>query len=65
MPDAIVERLSEEIATIASNPESREKFHAATQVDPLPPTPAELLKSIEADKTLYGGVAKRIGYDAR
>jgi len=65
MPDAIVRQFSKEIATIASNPEFCEDFRAATQVDPSPSTSAELLKSIEADKTLYGGIAKRIGYEAR
>jgi tripartite-type tricarboxylate transporter receptor subunit TctC len=62
-PDAIVDRLSKAIAKVASNPEYREKFRAATQVDPSPSTPAELLKAIESDKALYSGVAKRMKYE--
>ncbi len=62
-PDAIVQRLSAEVAAVAGNPEFREKFRAATQVDPSPSTPAELLKAIEADKALYGRVAKQVGYE--
>ena len=38
------------------------KFREATQVDPLATTPAELLKVVEADRALYGRVAKRINH---
>jgi tripartite-type tricarboxylate transporter receptor subunit TctC len=62
-PDAIVQRLNAEIAAIAKDPEFREKFRQATQVDPVASTPAELLKVIESDKALYSGVAKRIGHE--
>jgi len=61
-PDAIVQRLSTEIAAIAKDPEFREAFLKATQTEPLSSTPAELLKVIESDKALYSSVAKRIGY---
>ncbi len=62
-PDAIVKRLSEEIAALARTPDFVAKFRAATQVEPVGSTPAELLKVIESDKALYGRVAKRIGYE--
>jgi tripartite-type tricarboxylate transporter receptor subunit TctC len=61
-PDAIVQRLSKEIAAITKTPEYLDKFRSATQVDPVGSTPAELLKVIEADNALFSGVAKRIGY---
>jgi len=61
-PDAIVQRLSTEIAAIAKDPEFREKFRTVAQVDPTASTPAELLKSMEADKALYSGIAKKMGY---
>jgi tripartite-type tricarboxylate transporter receptor subunit TctC len=62
-PDAIVQRLNTEIAAIARNPEFREKFQAATQVDPTVSSPTELLKAIEVDKALYGQMAKQMGYE--
>lgn len=61
-PDAIVQRLNTEIAAIAKDPEFREKFKQAAQVDPSASTPAELLQVTESDKALYGSVAKRTGY---
>ena len=39
-PDAIIQKLNVEIATIAKDPEFREKFHAVAQVDPASSTPA-------------------------
>ena len=64
-PDAIVQRLNADIAQIAATPDFREKFRTATQVDPSPSTPDELLKAIEADKALYGRVAKQINFQAQ
>ncbi len=61
-PDAVVKRLSTEIAALAKDAEFREKFRASTQVDPIGAGPAELLRTIEADKALYGRVAKQIDY---
>ena len=62
-PDAIIQRISGEIATVAKDPEFREKFRTATHVDPVASTPAELLQAIEVDKALYGKVAKQMGYE--
>lgn len=62
IPDAIVKRINDEMAVIAKNPEFIAKFREATQVDPLATSPADLLKAIDADRALYGRVAKRIGY---
>jgi tripartite-type tricarboxylate transporter receptor subunit TctC len=62
-PDAIVQRLSKEVAAVVGDPEFRAKFRTATQVDPAASTPDELLKAIEADKALYGRIAKQVGYE--
>lgn len=62
-PDAIIQRISSEIAAVVKDPAFREKFRTATQVEPLGSTPAELLKAIEADKALYARVAKQIGHE--
>jgi tripartite-type tricarboxylate transporter receptor subunit TctC len=61
-PDAIVKRVSDEIAAIAKDPAFIVKFREATQVEPIGSTPAELLKVVEADEALYERVAKRIGH---
>ncbi len=61
-PDAIVKRVSDEIAAIAKDPAFIAKFREVTQVEPMGSTPAELLKAVEADKALYERVAKRVGY---
>jgi len=61
-PDTIIKRLSDEIAAIAKDPVYAAKFRDATQVDPLGSSPAELLKVIDADRALYGRVAKRTGF---
>ncbi|MET0209213.1 MAG: tripartite tricarboxylate transporter substrate binding protein [Burkholderiaceae bacterium] len=61
-PDAIVQRVSKEIAGITKTPDFREKFRVTTQTDPVGSTPAELLRTIEADNALFIGVAKRIGF---
>jgi len=61
-PDAVVKRVSDEIAALSKDPIFIAKFHEATQVDPIGSTPTELLKVVEADKALYERVAKRIGH---
>jgi tripartite-type tricarboxylate transporter receptor subunit TctC len=61
-PDAIVKRVSDEIAALSKDPAFIAKFREATQVDPIGSTPAELLKVVEADKALYERVAKRISH---
>ena len=61
-PDAIIKRVSDEIAAIAKDPAFIAKFREATQVEPMGSTPAELLKVVESDKALYERVAKRIGH---
>lgn len=61
-PDAIVKRLSDEMASIAKEPAYGAKFREATQSEPLGSTPAELLKAVESDRALFGRVAKRIGF---
>lgn len=61
-PDAIVNRMSSEIAALSRNPEFRAKFRASTAVDPIGSTPAELLKSFLADKALYTEAAKQTGF---
>lgn len=60
--DAIIKRVSDEIAVIAKDPAFITKFREATQVDPMGTTPTDLLKVVEADKALYERVAKRIGF---
>ena len=62
-PEAIIQRISGEVAAIAKEPEYREKFRTATHVDPVASSPAELLKATEADYALYGGIAKKMGYE--
>lgn len=62
-PDTVAQRLSSEIVAITKNPEFLTKFRAVTQTDPVGSTPAELLKVVEADNALFGGVAKRIKYE--
>lgn len=64
-PDAIIKRVSDEIAVISKDPGFIAKFREATQVDPIGSTPAELLKVVEADKALYERVAKRTGHQAQ
>lgn len=61
-PDAIVKRVSDEIAALSKDPAFIAKFREATQVDPIGSTPLDLLKVVEADKALYERVAKRIGH---
>ena len=61
-PDAIAQRISSEIASIAKDAGFREKFRAAAQVDPIGSTPAELLDAVASDYALIGGVAKRVGF---
>jgi tripartite-type tricarboxylate transporter receptor subunit TctC len=64
-PDAIIKRLSDEMAVIAKNPEFIAKYHQTTRVDPMATSPAELLKAIDSDRALYGRVAKKIGFDPK
>jgi tripartite-type tricarboxylate transporter receptor subunit TctC len=61
-PDAIIKRVSEEIAALSKDAAFRAKFREATHVDPIGSSPAELLKVVEADKALYERVAKKIAY---
>ncbi len=61
-PDAIVKRVSDEVAAISKDAAFITKFREATQVDPIGSTPAELLKVVEADKALYERVARRINH---
>jgi tripartite-type tricarboxylate transporter receptor subunit TctC len=61
-PDAIIKRVSDEIAALSKDSAFVAKFREATHVDPLGSTPAELLKVVEADKALYERVAKRTGH---
>lgn len=61
-PDAIVKRVSDEVAALSKDPAFIAKFREATQSDPIGSTPAELLKVVEADKAMYERVAKRVGY---
>lgn len=60
--DAAIKRVSDAVAAIARNPEYAAKFRAATQVEPMGSSPAELLHQLESDKALYSRVAKRIGF---
>jgi tripartite-type tricarboxylate transporter receptor subunit TctC len=61
-PDAIVKRLSDEMALIAKGADFIAKYREATHVDPQGTAPAELLKVVSADRALYDRVAKRIGF---
>lgn len=61
-PDAIINKISQEIASLAKNSEFRKKFRSVVQVDPLGTTPAELLKISETDKVFYGKIIKQIGF---
>lgn len=62
MPDAIVKRIHDELTVIAKNPEYIAKYREATQVEPLAISPAEFLKVVDSDRTLYSRVTKRIGF---
>lgn len=61
-PDAVVQRVSAEIAAIAKESGFVEKFRAAAQADPIGSTPAELLDAVASDYALIGGVARRVGF---
>lgn len=61
-PDAIVKRLSDEIATTIRSPGYVAKYRGVTQVEPFGTPPADLHKQIESDRALYGRVAQRIGF---
>lgn len=61
-PDAIVQRMSREIAALSKDSDFKTKFRAATQVDPIGSTPAELHKVIEGDRALYTEVARQTGF---
>jgi len=61
-PDAIIKRLSDEMATIAKDQGYIAKFREATQGDPLGTSPTELFKAVDSDRALYSRVAKRIGF---
>jgi tripartite-type tricarboxylate transporter receptor subunit TctC len=61
-PDAIIQRINREIGAVAKDPAYLEKFRAASQVDPVASTPAELLKFTESDYAFLSKVAKKIGF---
>lgn len=62
-PDAIVKRLSDELAQVAKDPQFIAKFREATKTDPIGSTPEELLRVVAADKALLSGIAKKVGYE--
>lgn len=62
-PDPIIRRLNDELAIVVKEPAFIEKFRAATQVEPLATSPAELLRVVTDDRALFSRVAKKIQYE--
>ena len=62
-PDAVIDKLYREISAACADPEFRKSFYETTRIELSTTGPVELLKAVEADKTLYTAVAKQIKYE--